>query len=76
MFLICVLVMSYYNTKWMTHLKEIKSLLQSCLALLEQRAHLALTEKSLDFATLLLSFNKCMYFVEGPNSGGQDQPIW
>jgi hypothetical protein len=41
------------------------SLLQSCLAFLEQCAHFALTEKALDFAAILLGFNKCMNFMKG-----------
>jgi hypothetical protein len=55
----------------MAHLKYIISLLQSCLAFLEQCAHLTLTEKALDFAAILLGFNKCMNFMKGPNSRGQ-----
>jgi hypothetical protein len=46
-------------------------MLQSCLAFLEQCAHFTLTEKILDFAAILLGFNKCMNFLKGPNSGGQ-----
>jgi hypothetical protein len=57
----------------MTHLKNLKSLLQSCLAILEQCAHLTLMEKILEFVAILLSFNKCVDFVEGPDSSGQYQ---
>jgi hypothetical protein len=49
----------------MAHLKEIKPLLQSCPAFLQQCAHLTLTEKSLEFATLLLGLNKGMDLMEG-----------
>jgi hypothetical protein len=55
----------------MAYLKNHKSLLQSCLAFLEQCAHFTLMEKSLDFVAILLGFNKCMNFMKGPNSGGQ-----
>jgi hypothetical protein len=51
----------------MTYLKNHKSLLQSCLAFLEQCAHFTLMEKALDFVAILLGFNKCMNFMEGPN---------
>jgi hypothetical protein len=57
----------------MPHLKNLKSLLQSCLAILEECAHLALTEKLLDLAAILLSFNKCVDFVESPDSSSQYQ---
>jgi hypothetical protein len=57
----------------MTHLKNLKSLSQSCLAILEQCAHLALAEEILECAAFLLSFNKCVDFVEGPDSSGQYQ---
>lgn len=50
----------------MAHLKKIKPFLQSFLALFEQIAHLALAEKLLDFASLLLGFNKGIDFMEGP----------
>jgi hypothetical protein len=50
----------------MAHLKKIKPSLQSCLAFLEQCTHLALTEKVLDFATLLLGLNKGMDLMESP----------
>jgi hypothetical protein len=50
----------------MTHLEKIKPLLQPCLAFLQQTAHLAQTEKALDFATLLLGLNKVMDLMEGP----------
>jgi hypothetical protein len=52
----------------MTHLKNLKSLLQSCLAILKQCAHLALTEEILELAAILLSFNKCVDFVQGPDN--------
>jgi hypothetical protein len=55
----------------MAHLEYITSSLQSRLAFLEQCAHFALTEKALDFAAILLGFNKSMDFMKGPNSGGQ-----
>jgi hypothetical protein len=51
-----------------THLKKINPLLQSCLAFLEQYAHLALLEKPLDFACVLLGLNKGMDFMEGSKS--------
>jgi hypothetical protein len=54
--------------KQIPHLKNLKSLLQSCLAILEQCTHLALMEKSLELAAILLSFNKCVDFVEGPDN--------
>jgi hypothetical protein len=57
----------------MPHLEKLKSLLQSCLAIIEQCAHLALTEKPLDPAAILLSFNKRVDFVESPNSSSQYQ---
>jgi hypothetical protein len=57
----------------MAHLKNLKSLLQSCLAILEQCAHFALTEKFLDPATILLSFNKCVDFVESPDNSSPYQ---
>jgi hypothetical protein len=60
-------------TKQMTHPKHLKSLLQSCLAILEQFAHLALMEKFLELIAILLSFNKCVDFMEGPDSSGQYQ---
>jgi hypothetical protein len=52
----------------MTHLKNHKSLLQSSLAIFEQCAHFALTEKFLHFAAILLTFNKCVDLVEGPDN--------
>jgi hypothetical protein len=57
--------------KEMKHLKNIKSLLQSSLAIFEQCAHLALTKKFLDPAAILLSFNKCVDFVEGTDNSSQ-----
>jgi hypothetical protein len=45
--------------------------LQSCLAFLEQSAHFTLTEKTLDFAAILLGFNKFMNFMKGPNNSAQ-----
>jgi hypothetical protein len=59
----------------MCHLKNRKSLLQPCLAILEQCAHLTLTKKVLDFAPILLGFNKCMDFMKGPNSSGQAEVV-
>jgi hypothetical protein len=50
----------------MTHLEKIKPLLQSCLACLQQTAHLTMAEKALDCATLLLGLNKGMDLMEGP----------
>jgi hypothetical protein len=47
-----------------THLKSFQSLGQSRLTLFEQRAHFSLAEKVLDFASVLLCFNKCEYLVE------------
>jgi hypothetical protein len=47
----------------MSHLKNLNSLLQSCLAILEQLAHLALMEEILEFAGILLSFDKCVDFM-------------
>jgi hypothetical protein len=41
------------------------SLLQSCLAILEQCAHLAQAEKPFEPAATLLGFDKCVDFVEG-----------
>jgi hypothetical protein len=55
----------------MPHLKNLKSLLQSSLAIFEQCAHLALTENFLEFAAILLTFNKCVDFVEGPDNSSQ-----
>jgi hypothetical protein len=46
-------------------------LLQSSLAILEQCAHLALTEDFLELAAILLSLNKCVNFVEGPDNSSQ-----
>jgi hypothetical protein len=43
-------------------------LLQSCPAILEQFAHLALTEEILECAAILLSFNKCVDFVKCPDN--------
>jgi hypothetical protein len=57
----------------MAHLKEIKPLLQSRLAFLQQCAHISLTEKSLDFATLLLGLNKGMDLMEGSESDSKYQ---
>jgi hypothetical protein len=57
----------------MPHLKIFKSLLQSCLAILEQCAHLALMKKILELVAILLSFNKSVDFVEGPDSSDQYQ---
>jgi hypothetical protein len=57
----------------MPHLKNLKSLLQSCLAILEQCAHLALAEKLLDLAAILLGFHKCVDFLQGPDRSGQYQ---
>jgi hypothetical protein len=57
----------------MAHLKNLKSLLQSGLAILEQCVHLALTEKIPELAAILLSFNKCVDFVEGPYNSCQYQ---
>jgi hypothetical protein len=51
----------------MAHLKYISALLQSCLTFLEQCTHFTLTEKALDFAAILLGFNKYMNFMKGPN---------
>jgi hypothetical protein len=59
----------------MPYLKNHKTLLQSCLAILEQCAHFTLTEKFLEFATILLGFNKCMNFMKGPDSSGQPEVI-
>jgi hypothetical protein len=50
----------------MTCLEKIKPLLQSCLAFLEQCAHLALTEKLFELTALLFSLKKGMNLVEGP----------
>jgi hypothetical protein len=55
------------------HLKEIKPLLQSRLAFLQQCAHLSLTEKPLDFTTLLVGLNKGMDFMEGSESDSRYQ---
>jgi hypothetical protein len=57
----------------MPHLKDLKSLLQSCLAIFEKCADLALTEKLFDLAAILLSFNKRVDFVESPDSRSQYQ---
>jgi hypothetical protein len=57
----------------MPHPKGLKSLLQSCLAILEQCTNLTLVEKILEHAALLLSFNKCVDFVEGPDNSDQYQ---
>jgi hypothetical protein len=58
--------------KQMTCLKNLKSLLQSGLAILEQCTHLALMKEILECATLLLSFKKGVDFVEGPDNSCQD----
>jgi hypothetical protein len=50
-----------------------QALLQSCLATLEQCAHLSLMQKILELAAILLSFNKCVDFLEGPEKSGQYQ---
>jgi hypothetical protein len=63
--------MSCGNAKVITHLEKIKPLLQCDLAFLEQCAHLALTQKLLDLAAFLLSLEKGMNLVEGPNNSGQ-----
>jgi hypothetical protein len=55
----------------MACLKNHKTLLQPCLAFLEQYAHFTLTEKALDFTAILLGFNKCINFMKGPNCSGQ-----
>ncbi|KAJ7936063.1 hypothetical protein B0H13DRAFT_1853763 [Mycena leptocephala] len=52
----------------MPHLKGLKSLLQSSLAILEQGINLTLAEEILEHAALLLSFNKGVDFVEGPDN--------
>jgi hypothetical protein len=52
----------------MSHLKGLKSLLQSCPAILEQFAHLTLIEEILECAAILLSFNECVDFLEGPDN--------
>ena len=54
-------------------LEKSKPLLQSCLAPLEQCAHLALMEKLFHFTALLLGLDKGMDFVEGPDPSGQYQ---
>jgi hypothetical protein len=67
------LILLIYKT-WMrccdrnsvAHLKEIKPLLHSKLAILEQSAHFTVTEKTPDFAVDLLGFHKCMDLLEGP----------
>jgi hypothetical protein len=55
----------------MSHLKNLNPLLQSCLAILEQFAHLTLMEEILELAAILLSFNKSVDFVEGPDNSHQ-----
>ena len=50
----------------MVYLKKITSQFQSILAILEQCAHLSLTEELLDFAAALLSLNKGMDLMERP----------
>jgi hypothetical protein len=45
-------------------MEKIKSLLQSCLAILEQGTHFALAEESPDFAVVLLGLNKGMNLLE------------
>jgi hypothetical protein len=57
----------------MPHLKNLKSLLQSCLAILEECAHLALMEKLFDLAAILLSSNKRVDFMKSPDSSSQYQ---
>jgi hypothetical protein len=54
------------NSTYATHLEKIACILQSCITIGEQGADFPLSEKSLDFTSFLLGFNKGMYFVEGP----------
>jgi hypothetical protein len=46
--------------------KKIKSLCQSIFAIIEQCAHLSLTEELLNLAAALICLHKGMDFVEGP----------
>jgi hypothetical protein len=46
--------------------KKIKPLCQSIFAILEQFAHLSLTEKLLNLAAAPMRLHKGMDFVEGP----------
>jgi hypothetical protein len=46
------------------HPEKLKSFLQSCFALLQQFAHVTLTEKFFDFASILLGLNESMYLVQ------------
>jgi hypothetical protein len=52
------------NPKSVAHLKEINGMLQPYITSIEQCAHLRPPEESLDFAAVLLGFNKGMYLVE------------
>jgi hypothetical protein len=54
------------NAKYATYLKEIKGMLQSCIAVVEQGVYFPLTEEFLDFASFLLGFNEGMYLAECP----------
>jgi hypothetical protein len=56
-----------------THLKKIKGLLQSCLAILEQCAHFTLMEKAPYFVFVLLGLNKGVYLVQCPKWSDQSQ---
>jgi hypothetical protein len=57
------LIIGSSNSKYTTHLEKMNCIFQSCIAISEQGANFTLTEKSLDFAALLLGFNKGMYFM-------------
>jgi hypothetical protein len=60
--------MNCYNVYERAYPKKIKSLCQSIFAIIEQCAHLSLTEELLNLAATLLGFNKGMDPVEGPRA--------
>lgn len=47
-----------------TYPKNVECLLHSCFTLLEQCVQFTLTEEMLDLVSILLCFNKSMYFVK------------
>jgi hypothetical protein len=60
----------------MSHLENLKSLLHSCPTILEQFTHLTLMEEIFECAAILLSFNKCVDFVEGPDNSHQYEGVF